>query len=306
MEADGYACRAEFNRRAGTTSPPRDRTQQPTAVELAADVRLDEIGRTVASVQEFVEMAARVAEAERAFRKAEKLRKREEEQLAMAKVVEVQLLVRLRDIREEIRAEVCKALSSSVEKSQTKTAVTAKGKDKVIAIEDFPSTSGTSNDVEAITEGAGNLSIQEKRKRGEDTPVGCSPPVTTPAKRISKQMSIRPVRLSECLQRMSTKIAVRRPTKGAATKALTAMKPTAKDSMMELMLFLDSSQRELSKLDYDTLRAFCREEGVNYTTKVQAIFDLADRRAQLRFGEQLPEFGTFESSEEGAHCEVRR
>ncbi|GBG79347.1 hypothetical protein CBR_g29497 [Chara braunii] len=223
MEAYGYVCLAEFNGSAGAASPPRDRAQQLPVFEPATDVRLDELGRTVASVQEFVEMervrrvekeqrrrereearqaeeAARVAEAERAFRKAEKLRKREEEQLAMAKAVEVQLSVTLGDIREEIRAEVCKALSNSVDKGQTKTAAIGKGKDKVITIEDLPSTSGTSSEVEAITEGAGNLSIQEKRKRGEDTPMGDNPPVTMPAKRVSKRTGIRPVRLSERLQ----------------------------------------------------------------------------------------------------------
>ncbi|GBG61731.1 hypothetical protein CBR_g23246 [Chara braunii] len=240
------------------------------------------------------EEAARAAEAERAFRKAEKQRKREEEQLAMGKVVEVQLSVRLSDIREEIRTKVRKALSISV-----KTTPITKGKEKVIAIEDIPSASGTSSEVEAITEGAGNLSIQEKRKCGEDTPVGDSPPVTTPAKRVSKRAIVRSVCLSERLQRTRTKIVARRSTRGTTSKALTAMKSPARDSMMERLMFLDSKRRELSKLDYDTLRAFCREEGVSYAPKVQAIFDLADRREQLRFSDQLPEFDTFENVEEG-------
>ncbi|GBG89631.1 hypothetical protein CBR_g49421 [Chara braunii] len=103
----------------------RDRAQHPPVAEPAAEVRLEELGKTVASVQEFVEIekarrmereqrrrereeaslaeeaaraaeeAARAAEAEHAFRKVEKQRKREEEQLVMAKAVEVQLSVRL-------------------------------------------------------------------------------------------------------------------------------------------------------------------------------------------------------------------
>ncbi|GBG59287.1 hypothetical protein CBR_g32300 [Chara braunii] len=315
MEADGYICPVEFNRRTGPPSPPR---QQPPVREVAAHNRLDELDWTIASVQEFVEMerarraekeqrrhereeARRVeeevqaAEAERALRKAEKLRKWEEEQLAMAKAVEVQLSVRLGDIREEIKTEVRKALTSTLVNSQVKTAVNTKGKEKVVAIEELPSTSGTSSEVEAITEGAGKLSIQEKQKRGED-----SPPVTTPAKRSSKRTGIRPVRLSERLQRTRTKIAVRRSARGTATKALTAMKPPARDTMMERLLFLDNTRRELSTLDYDMLRMICREEGVNYSMKVQAIFDVADRRAHVRFGEQLPDFGAFESVEDEA------
>ncbi|GBG60685.1 hypothetical protein CBR_g12421 [Chara braunii] len=302
MEADGYVCPAEFNRRTGAPSPPKDRAQPPLAVDAATQNRLEELGRTVASVQEFVEMerarrvereqrgrerdearlveeAARAAEVERAVRKAEKLRKREEEQLAMAKAVEVQLSVRLGDIREEIKTEVRKALSSSLVKQQLTEIATTKGKEKVVTIEDLSSTSGTSSEVEVITEGTGNLSLQEKRKRGDDVPVGDSPPVTILAKRTSKRSSIRPVRLSECLQRTRTKISVRRPARCEATKALTALKPPARDTMMERMLFLDNTQRELSKLDYDTLRAICRDEGVNYATKVQAIFDVAYPRA---------------------------
>ncbi|GBG89793.1 hypothetical protein CBR_g49644 [Chara braunii] len=315
MEADGYVCPTEFNSRTGAPSPPRDRAQPPQVVEATAQNRLEELGRTVASVQEFVEMerarraereqlrrerdegrlaeeAARAAEVERAVRKAEKLRKREEEQLAMAKAVEVQLSVRLGDIREEIKTEVRKALSSSLAKQQVTEAVIAKGKEKVVAIEDLPSTSGTSSEVEVITEGTGNLSLQEKGKRGEDVPV------TTPAKRTSKRSGIRPVRLSERLQRTRTKISVRRPARCGATKALTAMKPPARDTMMERMLFLDSTRRELSKMDYDTLHAICREEGVNYATKVQAIFDVADRRVQVRFGEALPDFSSGENVED--------
>ncbi|GBG68639.1 hypothetical protein CBR_g3180 [Chara braunii] len=222
------------------------------------------------------------------------------EQLLMAKAMEVQLSVRLGNIREEIKTEVRKALTSTMLKSQVTTTVNTKDKGKAVWVEEPPYASGTSSEVEAITEGTGKLSIREKRKRGEDTPVGDSPPVVTPTKRTSKRTGVRPLRLSERLQRTRTKIAVRRSTRGTATKTLTAMKPPTRDMMIERMFFLDNARKELSTLDYDTLRRICREEGVSYSTKVQAIFDVADRRAQVICGQSLPDFGVSENLEDQA------
>ncbi|GBG67688.1 hypothetical protein CBR_g816 [Chara braunii] len=109
MEADGFVCLPEFNRRT-TTSPSRDCGPPPASTVQPATSRIDELDRTVASMQEFVEMecarraerelqrrereearraeeAARAAEEERAARKLEKQRRREEEQMKMAKGV---------------------------------------------------------------------------------------------------------------------------------------------------------------------------------------------------------------------------
>ncbi|GBG66324.1 hypothetical protein CBR_g58815 [Chara braunii] len=170
------------------------------------------------------EVKALAAEAERAAREAEKQRKREEEQLKMAKVVEVQLSLRLGDIQEEIKTEVRKAVAGTLVKSQTKTFLNTAGKSKEVVVEDVPSSSGAASDVEAITKGTGSLSIQEKRKRGDvETPVGDSPPVTTPAKRSSKRVGIRPVRFSDRFQRARSRIAAKKGNRGVATKALTTV-----------------------------------------------------------------------------------
>ncbi|GBG72881.1 hypothetical protein CBR_g12601 [Chara braunii] len=140
--------------------------------------RLDELDRTVASMHEFMEMesarrakrelrrrerdearraveATRAAEEERASRKLEKQRKREEEQMMMVKVVEVQLSMNLGDIREEIKAEVRKAVADTM----ITMVVTGKGK-QAVAKDLSSSSSGATSDVEAITEGTWNLSIQ--------------------------------------------------------------------------------------------------------------------------------------------------
>ncbi|GBG91590.1 hypothetical protein CBR_g52626 [Chara braunii] len=105
----------------------------------------------------------------RQAKKLERTKKREEEQLAMTKALEVQMAIRLSQIHDDIKNEVRKAI--------------AKGKEKVA--EEVPETSGGGvgePSVEVITDETGKLSIAEKRKRGEDVAVGDSPPVATPTK----------------------------------------------------------------------------------------------------------------------------
>ncbi|GBG87033.1 hypothetical protein CBR_g44490 [Chara braunii] len=200
----------------------------------------------------------------------------------MAKAVEVQLSLRLGDIRDEIKSDARRAVAGSIVKNLRPTQVTTITKGKEKAVDELPSASGASSDIEGITAGAENLTIQEKRKRDVDTPVGNSPPVTTPAKRVNQRQGIRPVRLSERFQRTRTRISFRR---SARTKALTAMKAPARDTIVERMLYLDNTRRELSKMDCDQLRAICRQEAGSYSTKVLAIFDIVDQRAIQQFGD---------------------
>ncbi|GBG85646.1 hypothetical protein CBR_g40375 [Chara braunii] len=275
MEADGYTCPPEFSRGGRSASPPRVRMPAMSDQPAAHD-RIDEMGRSVASLQEYVEMErarrmewehrrrereearraeeeARRAEEERLARKAEKQRKQEEEKMAMAKVVELQLSLRLGGICEDIRAEVRQAVTATVARNPASmiTEQPAKGKEK--AAEDVPSSSG----------------LQAKSRLSPKAP-------------------------SSSLSRISGR-------------------GPARDLVMERMVYLDQTRRDLSKLDYDRLRAICRNEDVNYTTKVQSIFDIADRRALLRYGEALPEPEPFvnldnvdrHSSPEGSGDEVR-
>ncbi|GBG83889.1 hypothetical protein CBR_g37759 [Chara braunii] len=114
MEDDSYACPPEFNHHGQSASPSREPCL-PFANKTAAQSQLEELGRTVAAMQEFIEMEqvrrqereqrqceearcvqeeARKAEEEHAARKAEKQWKHKEEQMGMAKAVEVQVAVR--------------------------------------------------------------------------------------------------------------------------------------------------------------------------------------------------------------------
>ncbi|GBG70477.1 hypothetical protein CBR_g6606 [Chara braunii] len=247
-EADGYICPAELYCRGRSVSPRRANAatiQRSPSIDSKTSSKLEELGQSVATLREFVdlEMAQRNekekkrrereeasvreeeerrAEAAKAARKAEKLRKREEEQLEMAKAVEMQLTLRLSSIWDDIRNEIRRAVGETV-----------KGKAKLV--EERPSTSGSGagdNEVEVITEGTERLAIREKRNRGEETPVGNSPPVVTPAKRANKRTMVRSLRFSERLQLPRTRIA-KKGARVLANKAQTAIKRSAHDMAME-------------------------------------------------------------------------
>ncbi|GBG85035.1 hypothetical protein CBR_g39499 [Chara braunii] len=320
--SEGYVCPPEFDRRGRSASPRRSNgatIQRSPSVDSKTVSRIDELGQSVATLWEFVdlEMARRnekekkqhereetrrreeeerKAEAIRAAKKADKLRKREEEQLEMSKALEMQLSLRLGNIRDDIREEIRRAVGA-----------TMKGKAKVA--KDIPSTSGSEtgyNEVEVITQGTEQLAISEKRKRGEETPVGNSPPVKTPTKRANKRTTVNPPRFSERLQRTRTRI-TKKGVCALVNKAQTAIKPPARDMAMERMIYLDRTRRELVHCNCDQLRVFCQEEGVGtvgFITKVQAIFYIADARARVRFDEGKCEIGeeeTWDKDEKSSH-----
>ncbi|GBG68375.1 hypothetical protein CBR_g2918 [Chara braunii] len=150
-ERDGYACPPEFDRRGRSISPKRSYGaplhRSPSADSKTVS-KLEELGERVATLKEFVELEkvrreekekkrlareeARkkeleavqreaeecVAEEARCLRKLEKQRRREEEQLAMTKAVEMQLAVRLSKIQEEIKSEVRKVVEKGKAKEE--------------------------------------------------------------------------------------------------------------------------------------------------------------------------------------------
>ncbi|GBG69328.1 hypothetical protein CBR_g4024 [Chara braunii] len=208
MEADGYRCRPEFERRRRSVSPQQHRqaiTKRSPSEEPRTSSRLDDLGKTVAAMKDFVDLelarreakearkrekeAAKMREEEKRVaaeearlaaeaknqKKLEKQRCREADREAITKVVGVQVALRLRNVPKVLKNEVQRAVWEIIPD--------LKGKAKII--EENPSTSTSAeilNAVEVITGDTENLHISEKRKRGEDMPVGDSPPITTPAK----------------------------------------------------------------------------------------------------------------------------
>ncbi|GBG65916.1 hypothetical protein CBR_g54209 [Chara braunii] len=265
MEADGYRCPPEYQRRGRSSSPQSSRG---TAVKRSPSEgpkiksRTEDLERTVEAMKAFVdtEMARRAErerkkqekaeakkreEEERAAleaakrleemkkqRRLEKARKQEEEQEAMAKAIEVSVGLRFGTVDDRLKNIVREVLLENQ----------ALAKDKGKAPEAIASTSGEANEsaIKVITKSTEGLQMTEKRKRGEDAPVGDSPPVVTPAKRTTRRVSMRPLRLAKKLRTrpMVKKTSLLRLNR----RALTAVKTTLRDSTLERMQFLEATR----------------------------------------------------------------
>ncbi|GBG72305.1 hypothetical protein CBR_g11234 [Chara braunii] len=141
------------------------------------------------------------------------------------------------------------------------------------------------------------LAIQKRKRGPEPVFVEASPPMELSAKRTPKRGTIKPVKLTGRLTRSKTKKAGGGLTPTSAKKKIAtplskrrtptrkqtpAMTPTSKSSM-ERLRFLDNILRELKDLDATELQRICRDEGIHYDKKVDAIFDIADHRTEVAF-----------------------
>ncbi|GBG66420.1 hypothetical protein CBR_g61464 [Chara braunii] len=309
MEADGYVCPPEYQRRGQSSSPHPNRgtsLKRSPSEEPATKNRTEGLEKTVEAMKAFVdtEMARRAEkekkkrekverkqreEEERAAietanraeelnqqRRLEKIRKQEKEREALAKVVEVSVGIRLGSVDDRLKNIVREVLSESQ--------LLARGKGK--APEAIASTSGTAkeSELEAITKSIEGLQILEKHKHVEDTTTGNNPPVTTPTKRVTRRTSMRPLRLAEKLRRRP--ILKKSSTLRLNRRAMTAVKTTSENKTVERMQFLEATRKDLIPIHHDEIRKIYNKEGIPYKTKVQTIFDLVDRRAELKFGSE--------------------
>ncbi|GBG62478.1 hypothetical protein CBR_g30799 [Chara braunii] len=307
MEADGYQCPPEFARRGRSVSPRQQKLvhlKRSPSEEPRTSSRLDDLGKTVATMKDFVdlemarrevkeqkkrekelakqreeeeqatvEQARRIKE-QREMKKLEKQKRCEADREAITKAVDIQLALRLKNVLEVLKTEVHRVVREIIPE--------LKGKAKVEKT--IPSTFNPveeASEVEEITEGTGGLYISEKRKREEDTPVGDSSSVTTPAKRTMKRATARPLRLTKRLRTRNThtKVTQSRITRRAQTE----IKATLKNSNIDRLQFLDSVRRELINCHHDEIKAICGREEVAYKTK------LADLRADVKFGTLDPD-----------------
>ncbi|GBG64010.1 hypothetical protein CBR_g40255 [Chara braunii] len=147
------------------------------------------------------------------------------------------------------------------------------------------------------------LCISEKRKRGAE-PVfeEPSPPMELPAKRTPKRGILKPVKLTRRLTRskskkagggltpttnkknIATPISKRRtPTHSPTCPSAAVLTPSAKGTLARLH-YRNEVLKELKTLDATELQCICREEGLHYDKKIDAIFDVADHRTERTFG----------------------
>ncbi|GBG83632.1 hypothetical protein CBR_g37435 [Chara braunii] len=287
------------SQRARSSSPRRGfQGQSSSSGESRRTPELEKLERNVASLQEYIQLERAKKDEKEARKKAkalakqreeegrlerersiakkiEKEKRAEEKQLELAKSVDTQLFLKIGELRDEIRQELRRAI---------------KGKNKA--------KSQTSNDEESGNESddgtndlnirTGQLTINEKRKRGEE-PVfeDSSPPMIVPPKRTPTRhkgmKEIKTPRSKTRTPRTKMKSRTKLRTGGQRTPA---KKIPAKYETVGHYQYLETVRRELIDCDAKTLEAKCRDAGIEYRGKMYAIFDIAYQKAMVAYGSE--------------------
>ncbi|GBG59020.1 hypothetical protein CBR_g24368 [Chara braunii] len=232
----------------------------------------------------------------KALRKKLEKQKADEMRAEMQKDMHIQLAIQVSELEDHLVQRVHQVIAPAPPPNLER------GKKKVTYVsEEVPSSTEEGSDTSVTQElsvKTQRLAISEKRKRGPE-PVfeEVSPPMELPAKRTPQRGILKPVKLSGRLTRskskkagggltptstkkkIATPLSKRRTPTSAKTPVLT---PSAKSSL-ERMCYRDSILRELKDLDATELQHICREEGIHYDKKVDAIFDIADHRTEVAF-----------------------
>ncbi|GBG76769.1 hypothetical protein CBR_g22985 [Chara braunii] len=247
---------------------------------------------------------------EKTRKKKEKRRREAEQKTKLKKDLNMQLVLRFGELEEKF---VNKMRQAVVELQKPPS-----GKGKVVRHE--PEYSGSSGESEAsitqeLSERTAKLVISEKRKRGPEKAVGNSPPMESPAKRTPKQ-GRKPATYAGRMTQARTKIIkssgsakrktlVRMPLSARKKKILPliprTVTPDAKGALARYK-YRNLMMMELKQLDASELQRICREKGVSCDGKVDTIFDIADHRIYLHFGDDqapggLPKSIRIEDSE---------
>ncbi|GBG71198.1 hypothetical protein CBR_g8501 [Chara braunii] len=282
--------------RGRSTSPRRGhQAKSSSSGESQMASNIEKLGQNVASLQEYVklelskkskreakkkvkELAKQREEEERMererriARKAEKERKAKEKNLKLAKSVDLQLSLKIGELREEIRHELRRVI---------------KGKAKDVKQACSRSTSDSNGNgvggVDGLSAMAGRLTINEKRKRGEEPVFEDSPPMEIPPKRTPAKCSfVKPIRLTSRLKSRTPETMLRTKLKRRSRQASNKKIP-AECGELGRLRYLDSVRRDLIDLDAKALEALCKKIGIEYRGKINAIFDIADSKASLAY-----------------------
>ncbi|GBG62605.1 hypothetical protein CBR_g31241 [Chara braunii] len=191
-------------------------------------------------------------------------------------------------------------LKELIKKGKKKvTYASAGGSTKEVDVEDEGDTSVT-QELGLATE---RLCLSDKRKRGPETVFDFGPPMELQPKRTPKRGNLKPTKLSTRLTRSKTKaktpgsIKRRSPVKTPLTARLKKKTPKktpevatpATRGVLRRLRFQDAVMKELKDLDATELQRVCKDEGVSYDGKIDAIFAIAEHRTRERFGLDVDE-----------------
>ncbi|GBG85507.1 hypothetical protein CBR_g40146 [Chara braunii] len=255
----------------GVTRFDKEDVSRPsTSQDPDLQKRIDELGKDLATVSAFVQTEmARKAEEERLTKEAE-----EEEQCKADEKLQ-------REKKEHKRLEKRRKEEEHVADIEKKVKLQV-----AIYISDQGSSSERDKSEEATKEiraKTGRLVISEKRKRGPESDFEGSPPMLTPAKRTPKTSKPRrtggTVRVTRSRAQVKTKL---------SPYVEKAKKSSRQSGTVAKLRFRNQAIEELRGLDAHDLQAICKEEGIAYNGKIDAIFDIASHRTRKAFGEVEP------------------
>ncbi|GBG80689.1 hypothetical protein CBR_g31148 [Chara braunii] len=290
-----------WTNRGGSSPPSRpslSRWQQSDPLES----KVAEIGKSVAAVCRFVELeqqknaakerrkaerkeAEERAEAERAAtllskqKKEEKARKEAEIKEELHKSLDVRMVVRVGELRDDVREDVRQEIREAI--GELCLAVSRGKQKKVDPAVPAEGSSASSSEAEELNLLTRRLSISEKRNRGPEVVFEGSPPMEVPPKRTPKR-GLRPTRISGRLTR----------SKARMQKTITPrkMSPSIRKNIpaaigiVGRLKFEKRVLSDLKNLDALVLQNICKDEGIPYNGKFEAIFDIAAHRTHVAYG----------------------
>ncbi|GBG91153.1 hypothetical protein CBR_g52034 [Chara braunii] len=272
-----------YETRRGRSISPRGDTRESTVKEVdKLQLQIKELNKSLASVSEFVqserakkeaeEQARREAEAEEQRKVAEKKAKEKKERRRLEKLQREQE----RDAELEKKMEMQLAMKTGDFFGPVLNVVRkAKAKKQVVTISDHDSESehgSHGSDTEGIRTQTRRLTINEKRKRGPEPAFEDSPPMLTPAKRTPRGAKEKGAAAAGRVARSKAKL------KTKLSPYLARMKKTpGQPGTVAKLRYRNQAMEELRNLDAQELQAICKEEGIAYNGKVDAIFDIARR-----------------------------
>ncbi|GBG67560.1 hypothetical protein CBR_g689 [Chara braunii] len=195
--------------------------------------------------------------------------------------MDIKVAVRVRELRDDVREDVRQEIREAI--SQLCTMV-ARGKQKVVepAIPGSKS-SGSSSETEELSERTRNLCITKKRKGGEEPVFEDSPPMELPPKCTPRRMG-KPVNLTTILTRSKAKAKTKTPTPRKTPTLIHKKKIPASIGIVGRLKFEKQVMHELKNLDALVLQNVCRDEGIQYNGKFEAIFDIVTHRTKVAYG----------------------
>ncbi|GBG79017.1 hypothetical protein CBR_g28730 [Chara braunii] len=254
--------------RGGSSSlsrPSLSRRQQSDPLES----KVAEMGKSVTAVCQFVELEQQ-KKAAKERRKAE--RKEAEERVETeraATLLSKQKKEEKARTETEVKEELHKSLDVRMVVRKVDPAVSAEG------------SSASSREAEELNLLTRRLSISEKRKRGPEVVFEGSPPMEVPPKCTPKR-GPRPVGISGRLTRSKArtqKTIIPRKTPPSIRKNI----PTA-IRIVRRLKFEKRVLSDLKNLDALVLQNICKDEGIPYNGKFEAIFDIAAHRTHVAYG----------------------